>query len=70
MGATQDPALLEQTFAYILTKSRDQDITYFFRGLAGNFLARRPLAAFFKENYDVLYKRFEGSVSLQPPLQI
>ncbi|KAJ7172678.1 leucyl aminopeptidase [Mycena filopes] len=51
MGSTQDPVLLEKTFGYILTKSRDQDIMYFFRGLQGNNLAKKKLAEFFKENY-------------------
>ncbi|KAF7338457.1 Aminopeptidase [Mycena venus] len=52
MGATRDQALLDQTFSYILTKSRDQDIMYFFRGLQANTRARRQLATFFKDNYD------------------
>ncbi|KAJ7109179.1 peptidase family M1-domain-containing protein [Mycena epipterygia] len=52
MGTTQDQTLLDQTFSYILTKSRDQDIMYFFRGLQSNALARRQLATFFKDNYE------------------
>ncbi|KAJ6547370.1 hypothetical protein B0H19DRAFT_1237927 [Mycena capillaripes] len=65
MGATQDPALLEQTFSYILTKSRDQDIVYFFRGLRSNVLARPRLTTFFKDNYDALMKRFEGNFGIK-----
>ncbi|KAJ7219096.1 leucyl aminopeptidase [Mycena pura] len=52
MGRTEDPALLDQTFSYILTKSRDQDVVYFFRGLQSNPHARRKFAEFFKDNYD------------------
>ncbi|KAJ7632427.1 leucyl aminopeptidase [Roridomyces roridus] len=53
MTATQDQALLDKTFSYILTKSRDQDIIYYFRGLQGNNFSRRQLAGFFKTNYDL-----------------
>ncbi|KAJ7343676.1 leucyl aminopeptidase [Mycena albidolilacea] len=65
MGSTRDPALLDETFSYILTKSRDQDITYSFRGLQANTHARRRLAAFFKENYDSLMTRFEGNFTMK-----
>jgi len=65
LGTSQDSALLDQTFSYILTKSRDQDIIYFFRGLQSNVLARRKLATFFKDNYDLLMKRFEGNSTIK-----
>jgi len=65
MGRTEDPVLLDQTFSYILTKSRDQDVIYFFRGLQSNLYARRKLAEFFKDNYDYFMKRFEGNFTLQ-----
>ncbi|KAJ6623433.1 leucyl aminopeptidase [Mycena sp. CBHHK59/15] len=65
MGSTQDPALLDETFSYILTKARDQDIIYFFRGLQSSVIARRALPSFFKRNYDFLMKRFEGNFTLQ-----
>ncbi|KAJ7738474.1 leucyl aminopeptidase [Mycena maculata] len=64
MGVTQDQSLLDQTFSYILTKSRDQDIVYFFRGMQSNMMARRQLATFFKANYYTLLKRFEGNFTL------
>jgi aminopeptidase 2 len=54
MGATQDPKLAEETLQYILTKSRDQDVIHFFRGLRNNFKTRRLLAKFFKDKYDVV----------------
>jgi len=64
MGATQDPKLAEETLQYILTKSRDQDVRHFFRGLRNNFKTRRLLAKFFKDKYDVLSERFEGNFTL------
>ena len=49
---TEDPKLLEETFEYILTKARDQDVIYFLNSLQANFSSRRKLAEFFEENYD------------------
>jgi hypothetical protein len=51
MGAVQDPKLAEETFQYILTKARDQDLHTFFTGLRSNPVTRRPLAKFFMDNY-------------------
>ncbi|KAJ7134962.1 leucyl aminopeptidase [Mycena crocata] len=65
MGATRDEALLDRTFSFILTKSRDQDIVYFFRSLQVNPMSRRRLPEFFKENYDFLMKRFEGNFTIK-----
>jgi len=64
MGATQDPQLAQKTLNYITTGAKDQDIFYYFTGLGLNFKARRPLTKFFQDEYDVLYKRFEGNFSL------
>lgn len=52
MGATDDAALREETWEYIMTKSRDQDLFYFFVGLQENPKSRHFLAEKFKENYD------------------
>lgn len=52
MGATEDPELMQETFQFILSKARDQDVIYFFRGLSVNSKARRPLVHFFKDEYD------------------
>ncbi|ETW82731.1 Metallo peptidase M1 [Heterobasidion irregulare TC 32-1] len=65
MGATQDAALQDATMRFVMDRARDQDVTYFFSGLAANFKARRPLVAFFEDNYDALYKRFEGNFTLK-----
>jgi len=64
MGVTQDQTLLDHTFSYILSRSRDQDIIYYFRGMQSNIIARRQLASFFKANYHSLVKRFEGNFTL------
>lgn len=65
MGATEDPELMQETFQFILSKARDQDVIYFFRGLSVNSKARRPLVHFFKDEYDNLYKRFEANFMLK-----
>jgi len=70
MAATQDPALLDQTFSYIQTKSRDQDVMYFFRALQSNVLARRRLAMFFQENYNSLMERFGENFTIQSLISI
>ncbi|KAF9533368.1 leucyl aminopeptidase [Crepidotus variabilis] len=62
--ATQDDGLIKETFEFIEKKARDQDVFYFFAGLAANFKARRALTDYFHQNYDALYKRFEGNFSL------
>jgi aminopeptidase 2 len=52
MGATENPELIQKTFDFVMTKSRDQDTLYFFRGLVTNFKTRRALAQFFQKEYD------------------
>jgi hypothetical protein len=54
VGCTEDLGFVDEVFSYILTKARDQDAATLFYGLASNGLARRPLAKFFKDNYDVV----------------
>ncbi|CAL1703777.1 unnamed protein product [Somion occarium] len=56
---------IEQTFNFIDTKSRDQDLIYFFSGLRQNFKYRKYLSMKFKESYDAYVKRTEGNFSLQ-----
>lgn len=48
-----------------MTSARDQDFMTFFSGISGNLMTRRVLASFFKENYDALYKKFEGNFQLK-----
>lgn len=54
LGATEVPELTHQTLASIGTKCRDQDIMYFFRGLASNFKTRRLLSKYFQDEYDTV----------------
>ncbi|KAI0792895.1 hypothetical protein C8Q75DRAFT_751852 [Abortiporus biennis] len=64
MGAVTDLALAEETFDHIMTKSRDQDVFYYFAGLGQNRKTRRFLAQKFKENYAALNKRLEGNFAM------
>jgi len=64
MTYAQDKALIEKTLEYIHTGVKDQDMMYYFVGLSGNRASRRRLSEYFKENYEKLYKRFEGNFSL------
>ncbi|KII88967.1 hypothetical protein PLICRDRAFT_109758 [Plicaturopsis crispa FD-325 SS-3] len=65
MGASEDLEFAKETLDYMVTKARDQDVTSFFVALAINFKTRRLLVKFFMENYDSLYKRFEGNFTLR-----
>lgn len=65
MGNTQDAKLAEETFQYMMTDSRDQDVRYYFIGLSRNSVARTFLVEAFKDNYDTLHKRLEGNSSMQ-----
>ncbi|KAF8892603.1 leucyl aminopeptidase [Infundibulicybe gibba] len=65
MGASQDLELAKETLAFMKSKSRDQDVVSFFRGLSANFKTRRLVAQYFKDEYDVLFKRFEGNFTLK-----
>jgi aminopeptidase 2 len=69
IGAAQDLSLIDETLDYITTKVRDQDVVNVFSGLSGNFKTRRILVEFFKKNYDVLQKRFEGNFMMRYLIQ-
>ncbi|KAJ6558177.1 peptidase family M1-domain-containing protein [Mycena capillaripes] len=58
IGFIPDLGLVDEIFSYILTKARDQDVMTLFWGLGNNAVAHRPLAKFFKDNYDVFSERF------------
>jgi len=47
-----DPALQERTFKLIQTSVRNQDLIYFFRGLAMNPKAINAMREFFETNYN------------------
>ncbi|EKM55868.1 uncharacterized protein PHACADRAFT_256779 [Phanerochaete carnosa HHB-10118-sp] len=69
LGASTDRSLQEETWKFITTRARDQDLYYFFAGLQGNHAARRFLAEKFKTDYDVLYKRTASNFRLQRLVQ-
>jgi aminopeptidase 2 len=52
MGSTEDPGLMQETFQFILSKAKDQDVVHFFQGLSSNFKTRRLLVRFFKDEYN------------------
>jgi len=54
MGAAEDPKLVQETLNFITTKSKDQDIHFFFWGLRNNFKGRRPMTKYFQDQYDVV----------------
>ena len=54
LGASPNRKLIDETFEYIMTKARDQDVIYYYGGLGNNSKARRLAAEFFKENYDAV----------------
>ncbi|KDR73439.1 hypothetical protein GALMADRAFT_72189 [Galerina marginata CBS 339.88] len=64
MGVTQDGALLKETFNIVRTQARDPDILYFFNSLRLNNKARRLLTRHLQDEYETLYKRFEGNFQL------
>ena len=53
MGTTYDGELWQRTLDFIKV-TRDQDLPYFFRGLAGNLRLRRKLVSYFKEEYETV----------------
>jgi len=62
--SSEDPAVARETFEYAMKVARDQDFVYFF-GIGSNIKTRRVAGEYFKENYDAIYKRFEGNFSLK-----
>ena len=58
MGAAQDTSFLEETWQYMMTKSRDQDIPYYFMGLAANANARHFLLRKFRQDYRIVRDLF------------
>ncbi|KAG2116512.1 uncharacterized protein F5147DRAFT_673191 [Suillus discolor] len=65
MCVSQDEACIEDTYTYIMSKARTQDIIYFINGFQTNFCTRRSCAQFFQDNYGELAKRFEGNFSFK-----
>lgn len=63
---TEAPELVERTLAMIATADvKDQDVLIFLGSLSANAHARRATANWFKAEYDVLYKRFETTMTVR-----
>jgi aminopeptidase 2 len=54
MSSAEDLELLKETFQFILDKTKDQDVIYFFRDLSANTKSKRLLSHFFRDNYQVV----------------
>ena len=64
---TEDAALIQQTLDMIATPEvKDQDVLIFLGSLSANAQARRKTADWFTAEYDVLFKRFETTMTVRP----
>lgn len=54
LGAFQEDKYIDQTFAFMETKAKDQDLVHFFMALASNFKYRRYSTRKFKESFDAV----------------
>ncbi|KAF9821576.1 hypothetical protein IEO21_00422 [Rhodonia placenta] len=63
MGYSLD--LAQETFDFMLTEARAQDMMPFIGGMANNPAMRRFLAQAFKDNFATIDKRLEGNYTMQ-----
>ena len=54
MSSVEDPSLIKELLKFVLDGARDHDVVPFFEALAKNKAARRPLADFTLEYFDVV----------------
>ncbi|KAJ6627972.1 peptidase family M1-domain-containing protein [Mycena sp. CBHHK59/15] len=64
MCAAQAPELTNETFPFVLSGVRDQDIMYFIGGLAQSLKMRRRAAIFILDNFDEMHERFKDGFGL------
>ena len=64
LGATQDLALAEATFQFMVSEARDQDVLFVARGLQNNPKTRKFLAKRTKEEFDTLEKKYSGTFNM------
>ncbi|KAG0375070.1 Aminopeptidase 2 mitochondrial [Mortierella sp. AD032] len=65
LATVRHPALVQQLLQIAVSEEvRPQDITYILAGLSRNTTSRHALWDFIKENWDMLTKRYEGSMAL------
>ncbi|KAJ7468068.1 leucyl aminopeptidase [Mycena latifolia] len=68
--AADDLGLTNETFRFILSGVRDQDIMYFIGGLAQNIKTRRLAATFFMDNFEEMHERFKDGFGMADLLQL
>ncbi|KAF8162440.1 leucyl aminopeptidase [Mycena galopus ATCC 62051] len=68
--AADDLELTNETFDFILSEARDQDIMYFIGGLVQNIKTRRRAAIFFTDNFDEMHERFKDGFGMADLLQL
>ena len=64
LGATQDLALAEKTFQFMVNEAQDQDVLFVARGLQTNYKTRKFLARRTKEEFATLEKKYSGTFTM------
>ncbi|KAI5119981.1 hypothetical protein M0805_004426 [Coniferiporia weirii] len=64
MCSAREKDLIDETFKFILSGAKDQDVYMFLAHLGRNRATRRQAAQFLKDNYDEFYKRFSTNTQL------
>ncbi len=70
LGATQDLALAEATFQFMIGEARDQDAMFVARGLQNNPKTRKFLARRTKEEFDRLEQKYSGTFTLSRWIEV
>ncbi|KAJ7359624.1 leucyl aminopeptidase [Mycena albidolilacea] len=68
--AADDLELTNETFDFVLSEARDQDIMYFMDGLTQNTKTRRRAAIFFQDKFDEIHERFKDGFGMADLLQL
>ncbi|KAJ6487746.1 leucyl aminopeptidase [Mycena sanguinolenta] len=68
--AAADVELRDETFRFILSEARDQDIGYFIGGLVQNIKTRRRAVTFFLDNFDEIHERFKDGFGMADLLEL
>ncbi|KAJ7741960.1 leucyl aminopeptidase [Mycena maculata] len=68
--AADDLELIHDTFRFVLSEVRDQDIMYFIGGLVQNIKTRRLAAEFFMDNFEEMHERFKDGFGMADLLQL
>ncbi|KAF7351371.1 Aminopeptidase 1 [Mycena sanguinolenta] len=68
--AADDVELTTETFRFILSEARDQDIMYFIGALVKNIETRRRTVTFFLDNFDEIHERFKDGFGMADLLEL